>query len=399
MKQAVILAAGEGRRLRPFTVNKPKAMLSIAGKPTLQYIVESLAHNGIRDLVLVVGYRREHIFDYMGSGEQFDVEIKYINQKKQLGTADALFQAKMAVDDEFIVLPGDKLIEPDTIAQLKDAAPEAMLVKKIENPVRSSVITVDERGAVKEAMRSERRIMSTSREPGIFMVNTGIYAFTKEIFDFIEGEQSIPIALNKMFVKDREIKALETKGTWLDITYPWDILDLNTSVLQHIEGNIGGTTEANVSIKGNVSLGEKTVIRPNSSIFGPVVVGRGCEIGPNVCIMPSTSIGDNVTISPFTQVKNSVIGSDVSIGPGSIIQDSVIDKDCVVEGHFAAISGDAEIKIDKELCNVKAGTMMGEGCRLGSHIVARPGVIIGNYVQIKPLNTISGQLPDKSLVI
>jgi glucose-1-phosphate thymidylyltransferase len=399
MKQAVILAAGEGRRLRPFTVSKPKAMLYIAGKPTLQYIVESLAHNGIRDLVLVVGYRREHIFDYMGSGEQFGVKIKYINQKNQLGTADALFQVKMAVDDEFIVLPGDKLIEPDTIAQLKDAAPEAMIVKKIENPVRSSVIKVDERGVVKEAMRSERRVIGPSREPGTFMVNTGIYIFTKEILDFIEGEQSIPVALNKMIVKGKEIKALETKGTWLDITYPWDILDLNTNVLRRIEVNIGGTTEANVSIKGNVSLGEKTVIRPNSSIFGPVVVGRGCEIGPNVCIMPSTSIGDNVTISPFTQVKNSVIGSDVSIGPGSIIQDSVIDKDCVVEGHFAAMSGDAEIKIDEELCNVKAGTMMGEGCRLGSHIVAQPGVIIGNYAQIKSLNTISGQLPDKSLVI
>jgi len=67
MKQAVILAAGEGKRLRPFTLNKPKTMLTIAGKPTLQYTIESLANNGIRDIVLVVGYRKEHIFDYMGS--------------------------------------------------------------------------------------------------------------------------------------------------------------------------------------------------------------------------------------------------------------------------------------------------------------------------------------------
>ena len=76
MKQAVILAAGEGQRLRPFTVNRPKVMLSIAGKPILQYVVEALAQIGIRDIVLLVGYHKEQIFDYMGSGEQLGVAIE-----------------------------------------------------------------------------------------------------------------------------------------------------------------------------------------------------------------------------------------------------------------------------------------------------------------------------------
>lgn len=398
MKQAVILAAGEGKRLRPFTVNKPKTMLTIAGKPTLQYTIESLAHNGIRDIILVVGYRREHIFDYMGSGEQFDVEIKYIKQERQLGTADALIQAKTVVDNVFMVLPGDKLIEADTISQFINAEPEAMLVKKIENPVRRSVVTVDD-GVVKEAMRSERRTITTNREPGIFMVNTGIYVFTKEIFNFTDGELSLPIVLNKMLEKGKKINALETKGTWLDITYPWDILNLNSTVLRDTKGSVGGVIEDNVSIKGVVSIGENTIIRTNTCIFGPAVIGRGCDIGPNVCIMPSTSIGDNVKISPFTQIENSVIGNDVSIGPASVIKDSVIDKGCVIEGHFAAISGEAEVKIDGEYFTINSGTMIGDGCRLGSHIVTQPGTIIGNYAQIKSLNNISGNLPDRSLVI
>ena len=103
MKQAVVLVAGEGKRLRPFTVNRPKVMISIAGKPILQYVLESLAHNGVRDIVLVAGYRREQIFDYMGSGEQFGVKITYIAQEKQVGTAHALLQARSAVSDEFLV--------------------------------------------------------------------------------------------------------------------------------------------------------------------------------------------------------------------------------------------------------------------------------------------------------
>ena len=94
MKQAVILAAGEGQRLRPFTVTRPKAMISIADKPILQFIIESLARNGIRDIILVVGYRKEQVFDYLGSGEQFGVNITYVTQAQQLGTAHALIAGK-----------------------------------------------------------------------------------------------------------------------------------------------------------------------------------------------------------------------------------------------------------------------------------------------------------------
>ena len=120
MKQAIILAAGEGQRLRPFTVTRPKVMLSIADKPILQYVVEALAQNGIRNIVLVVGYRKEQVFDYMGAGERFGVDITYITQETQLGTAHALAQAKEVAEDEFLVLPGDNLIEADTIADFVD---------------------------------------------------------------------------------------------------------------------------------------------------------------------------------------------------------------------------------------------------------------------------------------
>ncbi|MEE8194567.1 MAG: bifunctional sugar-1-phosphate nucleotidylyltransferase/acetyltransferase [Dehalococcoidales bacterium] len=399
MKQAVVLVAGEGKRLRPFTVNRPKVMISIAGKPILQYVLESLAHNGVRDIVLVAGYRREQIFDYMGSGEQFGVEITYIAQEKQVGTAQALLQARSAVSDEFLVLSGDKLISADTISHFVAAKPEAMLVKKMENPFRSEVVTI-EGDVVREAMRQERRAQGhESRESGIYLVNTGIYAFSREIFDFIEGEQTIPAGLNNMLARGRRLSALETGGTWLDVVYPWDILDLNGAILSRIQANLGGTIEAGAAVKGLVSVGENTVIRSGSYIVGPVVIGRGCEIGPGVCMLPATSVGDNVVISPFTEIKNSVIGNDVNIGPGSIIQDSVIDRGCVITGHFTAASGQAEVKINGQYHLVNVGVMLGEGCSLGSNVVALPGAIAGNYTQVRALKLVSGQLPDRSLVL
>src|ERR1035437_2709258 len=167
MNKAVILAAGEGQRLRPFTVTKPKAMLSIAGKPILQYVIESLEQNGIREVVIVVGYHREQIFDYFGTGEQFGVEISYVVQERQLGTAHALAQAKNAVKGEFILLPGDNLIDGETIAKFVANQPDAVLVKAVDNPSRYGIVVADG-GLVKSII--EKPVEAESN-----IINTGIY--------------------------------------------------------------------------------------------------------------------------------------------------------------------------------------------------------------------------------
>ena len=390
MKQAVILAAGEGQRLRPFTVTKPKVMLSIAGKPILSYVVESLAQNGIRNIVLVVGYGKEQVFDYMGSGEQFGVNINYVTQERQLGTAHALAQAKAATENEFLVLPGDNLIEANTIAQFVTMEPEAVLVKRVDNPLRYGVVTI-ESGVVKDIVEKPKEAKSN-------IINTGIYAFSREIFNFIEPELDIPDVLNNMIAQGKPITAQETDGTWLDVVYPWDILSLNAAVLRQIQAKLGGIIETGVSVKGSVLVGKDTVIRSNSYIAGPVVIGDNCDIGPNVCLLPATSIGDNVVVSPFSEIKNSVIGNDVSIGSGCVIQDSVIDKGCVIKGHFTACSGEAEVKFNDEYHKVSIGAMLGEGCSLDNSVVAQPGVIVGNYSQVQALKLIGGRLPDKSLI-
>ncbi|MCK4273257.1 MAG: NTP transferase domain-containing protein [Dehalococcoidales bacterium] len=390
MKQAIVLAAGEGQRLRPFTVTRPKAMLSIADKPILQFVVESLAQNGIRNIIFVVGYRKEQVYDYMGSGEQFGVEITYVTQETQLGTAHALSQVKDMAEDEFLVLSGDNLIEAHTIADFVQIKPEAVLVERVSDPVRYGVVNIGD-GEVKDIVEKPKEAVSN-------MVNTGIYAFTRDIFKFTESVLDIPDALNNMIAEGCTINALETGGTWLDVVYPWDIISLNDAVLRNIEVSLGGTIEAGASIRGKVMVGEDTVVRSGSCIYGPVVIGSGCDIGPNVCIMPATSIGDNVVISPFTEIKNSVIGNDVAIGAGGIISDSVIDKGCVLKGRFTAVGGQSEVRINGESPSINVGVMMGEDCNVESNVTAQPGVIVGNYCQIQMSKIISGRLPDKSLV-
>jgi len=390
MKQAVILAAGEGQRLRPFTVNRPKTMITIADKPILQFAIESLAHNGIRDIILVVGYRKEQVYDYIGSGEQLGANITYVTQAQQLGTAHALSLVRDTVRDEFLVLPGDNLIEARTIADFSGIQADAVLVKRVGNPERYGVVNIDS-GEVKG-------IVEKPKEAGGNLANTGIYAFSKDVFKFTEGILDIPSVLNNMITEGYSIKAVETDGTWLDVIYPWDIISLNNAILQNIEIGLGGTIEESVTLQGKVVVGEGTVVHAGSCIYGPAVIGRGCDIGPHACVMPSTSIGDNVVISSFTQIKNSVIGNDVNLGPGCFISDSIIDKGCVIKGRFTALGGPSEVRINDESPSINVGVIMGEDCQVESNVTAQPGVIVGNYCQIQLMKLISGRLPDRSLV-
>ena len=340
--------------------------------------------------MIIIGYRKEQVFDYMGSGEDFSVEITYINQEAQLGTAHALSQAVEVAEDEFLVISGDNLIEPGTIADSINAQPQAVLLKRVSNPVRYGVVSIHDDKVT--------GIVEKPREAGSNLVNTGIYAFTREVFKYTESILDVPDVLNQMIEDGVVINARETAGTWLDVVYPWDILSLNGAILQSMEARAGGTIENGAVLKGRVTIGEDTIIRSGSYINGPVVIGRGCDIGPSVSIMPATSIGDNVVVSSFSEIKNSVIGDDVNIGAGSLINDSVIDKGCVIRGRFTAASGESEVRINGESPQANVGVMIGEDCMIDHGVVTQPGVIIGNYIRIQMMKTISGNLPDHSLV-
>jgi len=341
----------------------------------------------------VVGYQREQVFSYFGSGEQFRVDITYVTQVNQLGTANALTEAKAKVGDEFLVLQGDKLIDAQTIAQFVQSRPLAMLVKRVSDPGRYDMVTV------KNGLVENVSLAGGLEDRRGNIISTGIYLFDKTVFDFDGTQLELPDVLNIMAAQGVEIKTCETEGTWLDVVYPWDILSLNDVILREIPDETGGVVEPGVILKKPVQIGKDALIRANSYVVGPVVVGDNCDIGPNACILPSSSIGSNVTISAFSIVKNSVIGDDVSIGPGSIIENSVIDRGSVVGGHFTASSSQSEVRIEGQNHMVEVGVIMGVGCRIESSVLAQPGTVIGNYSQVRAQRMLSGHLPDGSLVV
>jgi UDP-N-acetylglucosamine diphosphorylase / glucose-1-phosphate thymidylyltransferase / UDP-N-acetylgalactosamine diphosphorylase / glucosamine-1-phosphate N-acetyltransferase / galactosamine-1-phosphate N-acetyltransferase len=389
MKQAVILAAGEGRRLRPFTLNKPKGMLFIAGRPIISYVIESLAQNGILHIVIVAGYKREVLFDYIGNGRQFGVDIEYVIQERQAGAGHALYQAKNVLKGEFLVLFGDKIINPEAISQLIPAEPPVIVVKKGKKLPQNGSL----QAGGKPPNGTDKNIQLNEA-----MINAGIFAFNDEIFHFLENENNISNAITKMIKEGVSVALLDAAMPWLDVIYPWDILSLNADVMQNITSVQNGKIESGVTLRGKVFIGKGSVVRSGSYIQGPVSIGEGCEIGPNVCILPVSCISNNVIISPFTEISNSIIGEDVHIRSGATIQDSIVDRGCSIGSHYSAVSELTTLNVNGASHNVKIGAMVGECCNIGNSVIALPGAIVGSHCKINSMKIITGIIPDTSLV-
>ena len=366
-------------------------MIPIANKPMLQYVIEALALGGIHNIVIVVGYHKEQVLDFFSSGKQFNVEIQYVTQTQQLGTAHALKQVQDLAHDKFLVMSGDNILGYDVIASLIYAPSNTIVAKKQENVSKYGVI-IARGGVINQIVEKPKEAISQ-------LVNTGIYLFNQEVFKFMDHETEVPSVLQNMITGGCEIRVQETKSTWLDAVYPWDILKLNDIAASRVTHNIGGTIEDGVTIKPPVSIGKNTIIRGNSYIVGPAIIGENCQIGPSVCILPATTIGDNVCVFPFTEIKNCVIGNSVEIGSSSFVHDSIIDRHCVLGGHFIAHSRKSEIKVEDEYHQVEMGAIIGEHSTIEDNVIVQPGISIGTHTQIRALKVIDRNIPDGSLVI
>ncbi len=393
----VILAAGEGNRLRPFTEDMPKVMLPVGNKPIVEYLIESLRRCGIREIVLVVGYKKERIMEYFGDGKGWNVNIKYVFQDKQIGTGHALLQAEKHVEEEeFLVLPGDNIIDSESLRLLIESEGPSIMVEKSDSPSKYGVVDID--GEIVKGILEKPSIEEKA------IVSTGVYKLKKEIFDVLrnlvrDGRNRLTDTINEI-AKEEKIRAVKGSGRWKDAVYPWDLLTINADVLHELAGSISGKIERNVTIKGPVQIGEDTIIHPNCYIRGPVVIGKGCEIGPNVCILPSTSIGDDVTVHPFTEIRNSIVMNDVSIGSNSFIENSVIGEGCVISSHFSTLVGEGSIEVEDGFHRVDdIGGFVGGGCMIGSMVTLEPGTIVGKGCKISSLKILRDRLDSGSRVV
>jgi len=394
--KAVILAAGEGMRLRPLTVSEPKVMIPVANRPVLEYVVDALVKNDVRDIVVVVGYRKERIMSHFEDGKKFGARIEYVVQEKQLGNAHALSCAKGRLSGEFMVLPGDNIVDKRAVGDLLNAgACPCALVVESENPSKYGVVTI-EKDRIRGVVEKPQDMISN-------IILTGLYVLNDKVFKHIDqliasGEYGLSNAVQAS-LQELPVKPVFSDGLWIDAVYPWDLLELNAAALEHLSVRTSGKIESQVSISGPVGIGEETVIRSGTTIYGPVLIGEGCEIGPNVTIFPSTSIGNSVSIEPYTVIKNSILMSNCSIGAHSYLSHCVFGYGARSQSHLMGPGAESFVNIGDEFYKVPhMGSIVGEDTSFGSGVVIEPGTIIGAGCKISSAAKITRNLPNRALV-
>lgn len=323
--ECIVLAAGEGKRMRPLTGKRPKVMLPLANRPMMEHLVLAARDAGINHFVFVVGYGEREIRKYFGDGSAWGLHIAYATQRHQQGTADAVRSARDLVTGPFLLLNGDMILKTSDIMAICRQGYPCMAISTTDHPGDYGVV-LEENGFITS-------LEEKSKQPKSNLINAGAYLFSLEIFDLIDqvepsprGELELTDALTRL-ITEKKLKAYHL-SYWMDVGYPWDMLDANTTLMGSLDAKNAGTVEEGVFLKGPVDIGEGSVIKSGTYIEGPCVIGKNCRIGPHAYIRGATSIADDCHIGHCSEIKNSIIMSGTKIPHFNYIGDSVIGSDC-----------------------------------------------------------------------
>ncbi|MEM2911399.1 MAG: sugar phosphate nucleotidyltransferase [Candidatus Bathyarchaeia archaeon] len=412
--KAVVLAAGEGVRLQPITLTRPKHLISIGGKPILENCLNNIKNCGINEVIIVVHYMAEAIRKYFGSGEKLELKIEYINQKAVLGTGNAVSVVKPYVQEDFLMVYGDLLFTPEVLKKVLDLhnkkkAAATLAVVPVENPENYGILELENEGQVKHIIEKPSRIEAPTN-----LANAGLYVFSTEIFEKTErvsassrGEWEITDAIALLLKEGKPVFAAEIpKDEWFDVGRPWDLLEANRWALTRMKHNVLGNVEEGAHILGPVTVAETARIRSGAYVEGPAFIDEESDIGPNCYIRPYTSIGKKVRIGNACEIKNSIIMDGVHIGHLSYVGDSIICEKCnlgagTITANYRLDAGTIKMMVKDKLVDsgrTKLGAVLGDNVKTGINTLLMPGVKVGNNCWIGPNVVVSRDVPPNTAI-
>ncbi|KTG08959.1 nucleotidyl transferase [Haloprofundus marisrubri] len=421
IQSAVVLAAGEGRRLRPLTRNRPKPMLPAATRPIIEHVFDALLSAGVTDLHVVVGYKRQRVQNHFGP--TYDgVSVTYHVQEKPLGSGHALLQAADGVGEEFLVVNGDQVVDPQLVQNVVDAHDGRSGDEQDETAATLCVVESERASRYGSVRLDGDRVVELVEQPleGHYrLVNAGVYAFTDAIFETIretptvDGTTPLPDAIARLVESDTSVRGVQSEGYWTDATYPWDLLAATRRLLadgtnvfrssnQRINGHQTETrTDAGVRRRRNgVWVAPGARVHENATLQAPVVVAADCEIGPGAVVGPNVAVGQNATVGPNAVVVDSIVDEDTRIGANSTVVDCVtgqavwLGPSCVVTGGPADVRVDTQIHEGKRL-----GAVVGDRVHAEGDVSFAPGTLVGSNATLRTGTVVSGLLAPKSEVV
>lgn len=375
----VILAAGSGTRLRPLTTNIPKPLIQFLGKPVMQHSMEA-ALPYVSEFICIVGVHEEKIRAFFGDSF-FGVPISYIVQKEQSGTGHALNLAALAIsDDTFMSMYGDDVYPADFFEKTVQHQGYTIVGQQKENWKSFGVLQADADGNLVKIVEKPTEFVSDLVNPGLYKLGKDIFSLYSDISLSTRGEYELT-DLVSLFIQDHPVKVLEFEKGWYPLSYPWSLLDVVEQMTTEMKSESKGTIEEGAIIRGNVHIGEGTIIKSGAYIEGNFYIGKNCVIGPNCYLKGFGSIGNNCWIGNAVEVTQSVIGNDVNVRHLSYVGNSVIGNSV----NLAAGTILASLRHDGKTVRVtvngirvdsgrqKLGAIIGDNVKTGIHTSIMPG--------------------------
>ncbi len=359
--KAVVMAGGEGSRLRPLTIRRPKPMVPIAGKPVMEHILNLLKRHGITEVVVTVQYLASSIEDYFGSGSQFGMRITYSREDVPLGTAGSVKNAEEQLTEPFLVISGDALTDynlTDLIQYHNEKKSLAtLLLAHVPNPLEYGVIITNEDGHISQFLEkpSWGEVFSDTINTGIYMLDPKVFTYFEKDKPFDFSQELFPFMLKK---GDPIYGYVTPSGYWCDVGNLSEYMRANADVLQ---GQVDIEIPAK-DIGNNIWCEEGVEIDEGAQLYGPIYLGHDCKVRSGAIIHGPSMIGSYTIVDERAQVDRSIVWNNSYIGERAELRGAIVGTST----------------------NIKGKAVMFEGSVIGDNSIIQDSAIIQPNVKIWP---------------
>src|SRR3989449_3291291 len=358
--KAVVMAGGEGSRLRPLTSRQPKPLVPVAGRPIMEHILLHLRRHQMREVVATVQYLGTSIRNYFGDGSEQGVALTYSVEDSPLGTAGSVMLARAQLTEPFVVISGDSLTDIDLVAAARfhreRRALATIVLKPVPNPLEYGVVVIDDGGAVQRFIEkpSWGEVISD-------LANTGIYILDPAVFDFFHAGEVTDLSgdvFPKLLKQGEPVFGWVAPGYWEDVGSHGAYIKANFDCL---EGRV------KVQIPGE-RRGESIWVHPDAEVSqharidGPALICAGAKVRSGAWVNGPCVVGGYTTIDSGAKVSNSIMWDHTYIGENSRLRGAVVCRSVTV----------------------KNGCLLEEGSVIGSEVVLGAGSTVNPNVRIWP---------------
>jgi mannose-1-phosphate guanylyltransferase / phosphomannomutase len=373
--KAIVMAGGEGTRLRPLTSNQPKPMVPIVGKPCMEHIIELLRRYGFDEVIVTLAFLPQAIESYFGDGESTGVSIDYSLEATPVGTAGSVRLAAQRIDEPFLVISGDALTDFDLSSLVRshteaDAA-VTIALKAVDNPLDFGIVVTGEDGRIERFLEKPTwgQVFSDT-------INTGIYVLDPEVLRHIPEDTPYDFSSElfpRLLELGRPLYGHVCEGYWQDIGNLEQYRQANFDALdEEIDLDIPG-----IRLRGNIWIGEGVEIDDLEGVEGPAFIGNNCAVSPDATIGAHSVLGANVRLREQARVVRSVIDQSTFVGRSASVEGAIVGRSCDLRSHV----------------HVHDGAALGDGVTIGAQAVVMPDVRIFPHKEVE-----SGAIVHESLV-